>query len=626
MKRLTALFLVLVLLLSGCALGNDALKPQEPAEDAGMEQDVQPVPEPEPSLMDSREPTGTRGNTWYIPNEEVEQMQLPELRQFEDAFLLSTTMNQGPEGGVQLKLISMKDGAFLAQASFPGGVYVHVQTGREGIGVCDSESGEVRIFDGQLQLTAKYELEGDGESWYLGRDLKTLYDLRYTQGVAAVELETGTETALVDNAREVMILGHSEQHVLFSYIDLESQRTFYRCLDLDTGTLSALPVEESVGWSERCGNTWLFGSKEHWGEYRLLSGGQAKTAVCMDGSLKILPQDRLLKMSLECREMTIYDLDGRFLSGCALQEGGDSYISAPPVWSSLWNGYFFLEFGGNQTGRLVFWDPEVETDGDDFLLTDDVGETEGEQTAAEELYVRAGELSDRFGVDIRIAEQCGLDYNGYTATAVSDTGWVTYGLDCIENALSVYPEGFISQLCYGDIRRIQIELVSGLTNKEGANAISNAAAFVQANGDYEVIVADVYLTSEWSYYHEIAHMIDNRLAWDASLREDALFSEEKWMELQPEGFEYAYSYTEMPDEVARYADSGYFIMEYSCRYPTEDRATMMEAAMTNSFYEFEMNPGLGPKLAYYSACIRDCFDTTGWPEEMPWEELLEPAA
>ena len=220
MKRLTALFLVLVLLLSGCALGNDALKPQEPAEDAGMEQDVQPVPEPEPSLMDSREPTGTRGNTWYIPNEEVEQMQLPELRQFGDAFLLSTTMNQGPEGGVQLKLISMKDGAFLAQASFPGGVYVHVQTGREGIGVCDSESGEVRIFDGQLQLTAKYELEGDGESWYLGRDLKTLYDLRYTQGVAAVDLETGTETALVDNAREVMILGHSEQHVLFSYIDL----------------------------------------------------------------------------------------------------------------------------------------------------------------------------------------------------------------------------------------------------------------------------------------------------------------------------------------------------------------------------------------------------------------------
>lgn len=25
---------------------------------------------------------------------------------------------------------------------------------------------------------------------------------------------------------------------------------------------------------------------------------------------------------------------------------------------------------------------------------------------------------------------------------------------------------------------------------------------------------------------------------------------------------------------------------------------------------------------FYAACIRDSFDTTGWPEQLPWERLL----
>jgi len=65
----------------------------------------------------------------------------------------------------------------------------------------------------------------------------------------------------------------------------------------------------------------------------------------------------------------------------------------------------------------------------------------------------------------------------------------------------------------------------------------------------------------------------------------------------------------------------YFISSYACTYPTEDRATVWEQSMVGNDYPFRNKP-LREKLEYYSRCIRDCFDTTGWPEVLPWEEVL----
>ena len=45
--------------------------------------------------------------------------------------------------------------------------------------------------------------------------------------------------------------------------------------------------------------------------------------------------------------------------------------------------------------------------------------------------------------------------------------------------------------------------------------------------------------------------------------------------------------------------------------------------MTAAVYEFDTRPGLCTKLAYYSECIRDCMDTTGWPAVTVWESMLK---
>ena len=53
-------------------------------------------------------------------------------------------------------------------------------------------------------------------------------------------------------------------------------------------------------------------------------------------------------------------------------------------------------------------------------------------------------------------------------------------------------------------------------------------------------------------------------------------------------------------------------------YPTEDRATLMAAAMVDSEV-FQRSAALQEKMRFYAQCIRESFQTDGWPEITAWE-------
>ena len=249
------------------------------------------------------------------------------------------------------------------------------------------------------------------------------------------------------------------------------------------------------------------------------------------------------------------------------------------------------------------------------------------KTLKELQYERADALSQRFGVDIRIPEQSELRYSHYDAYALDDLTFLRSALDVLEQTLSRYPEGFFRQLAYGPIETVRFELVGSLTVKEGVDIDADSThAFAQNLGDYYLVVLSAYFTDTQSLCHEISHLTDAYLAWDAINREDALFSEQTWLALQPEGFYYAMSYTNIPDELYSFAETDYFGHWYMTTYPTEDRAMLMEAAMLNNTQNFASGSGRRAKLQYYAECIRDCFDTTGWPEVAPWEQVLEETA
>jgi hypothetical protein len=228
-------------------------------------------------------------------------------------------------------------------------------------------------------------------------------------------------------------------------------------------------------------------------------------------------------------------------------------------------------------------------------------------------------MSVRYGLSILVGTDCGTDFFDFTAETMMDWGLVDDALDTLEDALEDYPEGFFQQLRYGDVRRTEIHLVGSITAIT-YEYVDTYEAFVQENYDCHIMVADITQADISTYYHEFSHIIDSFLEWDAMDREDALFSEDAWCSLNPwwfDGYTYDYSWQQdMEDYTA-------FVGTYSTINPTEDRAMVLEDAMMDyGHWTFEDAAVLLEKLDYYCRCIRDAFDTSGWPDTVLWEQYL----
>lgn len=245
-------------------------------------------------------------------------------------------------------------------------------------------------------------------------------------------------------------------------------------------------------------------------------------------------------------------------------------------------------------------------------------------TPEQMLYERIKEMSQHFGLDIRVPKQNELAYTSYDAYALTDLIAIRSALDVLEENLGLYPEGFFRQLPYGSVKSIRIELVGGLTVKEGSTLDpGSTGAFSHNRGDHHLIALNGYSINSRTIFHEFSHIIDAKMNWDSHNREDAMFSEAAWMKLQPKGFHYAMSYIDIPAKLQKYLDSDYFLNEYSLSFPFEDRAELLATAMENEYQEFEVGSGRRAKLQFYADCIRDCFNTDGWPQTTLWEQVLK---
>ena len=613
MKRFLSGLLCVCILLSGCA-GDPPL----PTQTDPPETQTQPS-SPALPLLEQGITVGESGNLLYIPNEAVEDMICPEVRLYGNGLLLSAYIRNQ----YVLRHISLEDGALLNECAISASPGVKLRIGSGCIGLLDSGTNRFLLLNEDLTIHSTQSIPTEGDSWYLSPELDMLYRFYYDQGVLARDLQTGEERWIVENAVFTGVIGAQTEYVLFSYTDTQTQRTYLRCLDLSTGTMETVPVSDPISTGIRWGETWLLRKEGTAGAYILSDADSAASFTWEPSAVTLLsPRKHLLLTDHSGRKLRLYDTDGHFVSACTLADAEYATVGTDLVWSGYWDGYFFTDTI-DSTCRLMFWDIDAKTQGEDLELIPRQPPQKPEPVLEAALYERAEALSERFGVKILIAEQCAADYSHYSTDPLTDPGFVREALDILERALGMYPEGFFRQLPYDTVDHIQIELVGGLSMKEGVeNQPDDIAAFTQEQEGYIRIVINGFLFSEDTVYHEFSHVIDRRLAWDAQIRADALYSEAQWLALQPEGFAYAGSYTDMPEETLRYLDSGYFVTDYSMTYPTEDRATLFADAMTQRPL-LEISPGLQAKMNYYARCIRDCFDTTLWPEVTAWERVLK---
>ena len=631
MKRFLLCFLCLVL-LTGCLA-----EPQIPTEPVTTAPTVPAATtEPAPTEPASTEPTlpqeqpgvplleqgsaaGETGNLIYIPNPHLESMVCPEIRLYGNGLLL---FEHNFDGFMQLKRISLEDGCLLAEGSVPVTPSAEVQIGSGYIGISDSGTGQVLILNEFLEVETSYSVPQEGEYWCLNQELEDLFVFYPEKGLLRRNLASGETQWILDNVAYIQFHDTSSGYVLFSYTDRDTQKSHNRYLNLSTATLETVPVDGAIVSGTRSGEQMLLRQSVTAREYILIKQDTASTFAQTEGMATLLPGRRQLFLTDgSYRNLYLYDLDGKFLSHCRMPSIEYATIGTDLVWSGYWKGYFFRDTYDN-AAHLMFWEPSVSQEGEDLAIKPLGAVEPGKSLLDTALYDRAAALSSQYGLDIRIAEQCALEYSHDSGEVLEDTYFVNKALDILEQAFRAYPEGFFRQLPYGSMHQIRIELVGNIRVKEDMNTHPvSVGGFAQAMADHYLIVVEGYAFDTETVFHELSHVIDKRLEWDAMLRPDALYSEETWLSLQPAGFRYAESYTDMPEQTSAFVNSGYFVREYSMTVPTEDRATLMALAMSDSA-ALSGNTGMVEKMRYYAACIRDCFDTTGWPEITPWESVL----
>ena len=629
------------------------------------------------------------------------------------------------EWGERLVLLDVADDTSAA-TEFACEFLTDIRQTDEGIMFADSGLGLVVLLDDELQVAQTWEVEGNYEFWYVSTDGQSVFiidegaltrvyladiaedeEAAETEAAEADEVEAEDSEADAGGASELFLLVEETEEldesnvvlsssvslygtaasnggVNISYVDEDSQLSLEAWLDLATGEVSVLDVDEAVFSVSKAGDTWLamLGYTSSAG-YLVGTADDLYYVELEDGDLtQVQGCDYLLWSSTEytyetddegdevavdaLTTFTLYDADGAFVASIELAGLDVWYYGNCCAYSETYGGFFLMIYR-DEGPQLYFWDVDIseEEEPDDAAedaaddepdeaaddtasdaaddapsdLVDDVAsdtvsdlalplvplaeyeQTPGGTAVDAELYERAAALSEEYGITILIADQCATEYTDFTVEQVLDADLIAAALDTLAEALSAYPDGFLDQLKYDKVTRIQINLCGTLTSTSDNWGDENYNGFTEESGSTYLMVLDLNQLWTDTIYHEISHIIDQKLEWDAYCRDDALFSEETWASLNPEGFEYVYVYSGFDELVFEGDEYLYFIDTYSMVSPTEDRARIMEFAMAGYDWYFTDYEPTYAKLRYYAACIRDAFDTTGWPETTAWEDV-----
>ena len=306
-----------------------------------------------------------------------------------------------------------------------------------------------------------------------------------------------------------------------------------------------------------------------------------------------------------------------------------------------------LVFGlcvGDKIGSVMLWDTAMAVDDGDAVAT---GRNIGEMAFALSSVIDSGysdsnteyaeAIEDAFGVTIYYGDDADHDFVDYNTVPEYDESKIRRGLDALKDSLELFPEDFFRDMLGDGMRNINIYFCSELT-PQGENSIETAAAFTYMLHGNAIVVMNTGENNSifGSFCHEFMHVIDNRLSAAGYMDENV------WSGFNPDGFEYFNSYKDAnggdlelaPDarftsgdnDYTRTGDADYvwFVDAYATTYPTEDRARLFEYAMRyhDDLPEFYHSSHIQQKLSYMFDLIRQCWDSSDWPEITVWENAL----
>ncbi len=230
----------------------------------------------------------------------------------------------------------------------------------------------------------------------------------------------------------------------------------------------------------------------------------------------------------------------------------------------------------------------------------------------------AREIGEKYGIQILIYKDAAavkpwdydLEYE-HLAPVLSRE------LELLDQRLSNYPEGFLQTLTE-HFTGLKICIVRQITGspESGSLATVNGIQFFEGYDAYIALAAGQ--TTEHALYHELCHLIDTVV-----LNESTAY--DQWEKINPKGFSYDYDYAanqQRDGSLYLQEHNRSFIDTYAMSFPKEDRARIMEYAMTEGNAHYFQSPCMQAKLMQLCKGIREAFRLKKHTEEFLWEQYL----
>ena len=582
------------------------------------------IPEIEYTLLDNKKAINDEGNLFDCEVEVFDEFTNPYIYFYKDYIVVFESVYDQDEGteAPQIALVSIVDGELIAKKKFEKYGFCEMVVGTDNLALHSYDDKKLYIFDDNLEVIEEYNL-GDADDGLIVfvDSLKEAYSFAYDKGILKLDFKNDKEEYMVEST-SLYVDTVNNDYCFYSYTNTDNYMNEHYYLDCVTNSITKAPVED-FNYLNKSGNLMVYSRGDdstiyvnHNGEEKVILDIVSYVRTVVNAEKIILSQNDLEDNSY----LSMYEPDGTFIS--KFKDNIDVYYTTDYIYySEEYDGYFFT-LNSDKGSSLIFWDTKVEVDGDDLMVSEVYEEEEYVAEVSAEIREKVNDMEKKYGVDIKIKEECDLGAAGYDFEYLLDEDILLYNIEMLNSCMSKYPEGFFQQIKYGNIENIEIQLLSDLISPEGITM--DSAAFVYENPDTIGVYFGAGRIMEYEVYHEFTHVIDFYLKFKDNANDDFLYDENKWMSFNPEGYKYAESGNDSDIEYLynEYYIEGYFAEPYGCANSMEDRATLMAAAMTKNPTATEGRP-LIEKLRFWSECIRDGFDTTGWDDVLLWEEVLD---
>jgi len=474
---------LLLALLGGC--GDDAKTPdgsgqvQSPeqnisGEGTGDSVEVTPTDEPEveyEAIPEHWQSVDSQNILWQVPNAEVAKAELYTVLQIGEYPYLCRGTGENRE----IIKMNFSNETILQQTVVELGWLPFVQALENGIVVYYKYEGNVVVLNADLQEIARYQTKSSRGDWYFGKDGSILYDFQKDSKLVKIDLPTGNRETLLENMEDSNVLGANINYVNFYYTDTVEEKMHYMSLNLQTGQLDEIPFREEVTYLYREGECWLGKSylvedryMIYWENDEAFELASQTGADSMDIGMVYLmdSKNHILTHTVDGTRLMLYDHDGKFISECQIPEGyrvlnlrGRSVNSF--IWDEVHGGYYFIAYETPDTssGRVVdytspeifleqklfFWDIHTNMSGVNLELKKYDIENPSGLTVSASLYERAKQLSEKYDLDIKIAEQVARESYGKPAMEEEK---ISSALDLLELFLSEYGTTYLEEKVY----------------------------------------------------------------------------------------------------------------------------------------------------------------------------------